>query len=328
VTLSIYKRAGYVVFLDDESDFLEILSQVIPSGWLTKMYDDPNAVIHRIQGETKRLGDEVWHHQNIIERSIEGESRIAQLLAYWRNDGFNRYATTRLLVVDYSMPQQSGLQVLSQLEDWPGGRIMLTGQADELIAVNAFNQGLIQQYIPKQSSNLATRIISGINDRLDRPAVDDLGKIWRNNLSREQLALIKNPAAAAWLEGLVNAHGLVEYGVVGAPFGILGLNAQGQGFWIQIEQSASTRSLDELADTLSGYDVSAADMTNIREGKVISDFELKLAIQATGPLQLKIADFMPDSTSVSVAVFTIDPQLCPGPTASLSALAASSNSNN
>jgi hypothetical protein len=37
------------------------------------------------------------------------------------------------------------------LLDWPGSRVLLTGQADEQVAVKAFNSGLIDQFVPKQA---------------------------------------------------------------------------------------------------------------------------------------------------------------------------------
>ena len=40
-------------------------------------------------------------------------------------------------------------QALSELRDWPGARVLLTGQADEQIAVQAFNRGLIEQFIAR-----------------------------------------------------------------------------------------------------------------------------------------------------------------------------------
>ena len=40
------------------------------------------------------------------------------------------------------MPAMNGLQVLGELVNWSGSRVLLTGRADEQIAVSAFNAGL------------------------------------------------------------------------------------------------------------------------------------------------------------------------------------------
>ena len=52
-----------------------------------------------------------------------------------------------------------GLKVLETLVDWPGSRILLTGQADEQIAVKAFNSGLIDQFVPKQTHDITRHLL-------------------------------------------------------------------------------------------------------------------------------------------------------------------------
>ena len=44
---------------------------------------------------------------------------------------------------------------------WPGSRVLLTGQADEQVAVRAFNRGLIDQFIAKQTPDISRRLIDG-----------------------------------------------------------------------------------------------------------------------------------------------------------------------
>ena len=79
-----------------------------------------------------------------------------------------------VLLVDFAMPAMTGLEVLANLPDWMGCRVMLTGQADEHLAVNAFNSGYIDQFVPKQSpdvgmqiSNVVQRMLSSCHERRD-----------------------------------------------------------------------------------------------------------------------------------------------------------------
>ena len=97
-----------------------------------------------------------------------------------------------LLVLDTSMPTMDGLEALSELVEWPGSRVLLTGQADEQIAVRAFNRGLIDQFIPKQSPDIAGTLVAAVNHLLTTPNARH-AQIWRAALTPEQNALLRTP---------------------------------------------------------------------------------------------------------------------------------------
>ena len=311
MAISLYKRPGLISFLDDDADFLELLGEVMPADWSLRLFDEPNALIDSMLADNMVFADETWQHQSILEKIKGGESAIAQLLEYWQADGVKRYSTTRVFVVDYSMPALTGLEVLERLEQWPGARLMLTGQADEMLAVTAFNKGLIHQFIPKQTKDLARRLIETIQSLMEMP-LGDLGKIWLNNLTREQLGLVRDPAVANWLVSLVKAQGWVEYVVIGAPFGILGLNADGMVGWLQIEHHESARSLEELADVVNTLDLTPEQVQGVKAGQLVVDFELQLALRSEGPLRTAPALHLPGTEKVSAAVFPIDAKYSPG----------------
>ncbi|HEU5280397.1 MAG TPA: hypothetical protein VFU82_00210 [Gammaproteobacteria bacterium] len=56
-----------------------------------------------------------------------------------------------ILVSDYNMPGQTGLEVLAQLKPLPCQKILLTGDASHDSVVKAFNDGLIQRFIQKNN---------------------------------------------------------------------------------------------------------------------------------------------------------------------------------
>ena len=97
------------------------------------------------------------------------------------------------------MPGMDGLQALAELGDWPGSRVLLTGQADEQVAVRAFNRGLIDQFIPKQTPDISRRLIEAVERLLVTPHARH-AQTWRATLSPEQNALLRAPRrATTWL---------------------------------------------------------------------------------------------------------------------------------
>ena len=187
-----------------------------------------------------------------------------------------RFSLTRVCVVDYAMPAMSGLRVLSELTDWTGSRILLTGRADEQLAVSAFNRGLIEQFIPKQSPGLRLHLTSTILNLRQLPE-ERYQQVWRATLTREQHALLCDPLLSRELESLALEQGWIEHVLLGAPFGMLALDQHGDVSWLQLEPADK---LPELAEMAAFQSWDEATIQDIRCGKTLVDVELQLALGA------------------------------------------------
>ncbi len=60
-----------------------------------------------------------------------------------------RFLENTVLVIDYAMPVMHGMEVCKELSHLPIKKLMLTGEADDKLAVQAFNQKLINKFIRK-----------------------------------------------------------------------------------------------------------------------------------------------------------------------------------
>ena len=199
MSFPLYRRPGTVIFLDDDIDYLEMLAEVMPDNWFVHLMLRPVACIDMLLEETTFRELDLWRQQQIINRWRDGASLIPQILKYWREDGIARFTLAQVCVVDYSMPAMSGLKVLDALAHWSGSRILLTGRADEQLAVSAFNSGLIQQFIPKQSPDIRERLTSAIQGLLHKFNLRD-EQTWRATFSREQNLLIGDPLSLSSLK--------------------------------------------------------------------------------------------------------------------------------
>lgn len=308
MSFALYRRPGAVVFLDDDPDYLEMLAEVMPLDWLVRLLMRPVACIEMLLAEPPAREADLWRQQEIVNRWREGVALIPQILRYWQQDATARFTRTQVCVVDYSMPSMSGLRVLSELSPWSGSRILLTGRADEQLAVSAFNRGLIEQFIPKQSPDIRLRLTGAIQSLLHKPD-PRYEQVWRVTLSREQNALLDNPLMSATLEKMSRAQGWVEHVVIGAPFGILALDHKGQAVWLQLEPSDRLAELAEMAAS-QGWD--AASVQEVAEGKKIIDLELQLAIGGDKPRLQAAAAVAGDTSTLYMALFPIDERWAPG----------------
>ncbi len=249
----------------------------MPHEWFVRLLLRPVECIELLLEESAARESDYWKQQEIIKRWHEGGHLIAEILNYWREDPGTRYAFTRVCVVDYAMPAMSGLQVLSELSSWTGSRVLLTGRVEEQLAVSAFNRGLIERFVPKQSPDIRARLSVTIQELLDMPE-SRLEQVWRATLGREQYDLLSDPAVSKSLAGIAIQESWVEHFVIGAPFGVVALDKNGDVSWLQLEPESK---LPELAEIAESQGWSSDAVSDIRAGRKLIDLELRVQIGAS-----------------------------------------------
>jgi CheY-like chemotaxis protein len=313
MTFPLFHRPGTVVFLDDDPDYLEMLALVLPRHWHLRLFLRPTEAIAHLLAEPPFWEADAWNQQQLIELWREGKPLIPQILGYW-SKYTERYALTRVCVVDYSMPGMDGLQALAELAEWPGSRVLLTGQADEQVAVRAFNRGLIDQFIPKQTQDISRRLIEAV-ERLLFTSHARHAQTWRVTLRPEQNALLRAPAVSSWLSAFC-AKNWVEHVAIGEPFGVLGMDAAGKISWLQLETREGLVALAELA-VLAG--VPADGVEEIRSGAKLADLELRQALSSSEPASLVPAFHVGEGAGALLgAVFPVEAPAGPDPNNSYS----------
>lgn len=280
LTLSLFQRPGGVLFLDDDPDYLDMLGMVVPENWQVELYSRPSSFAQRMHQENERWEADAATQLHMIDCWRQGQPLLPQVLRYWANTP-SRYPLVKTCVVDYAMPGTNGLQVLDALEDWPGSRVLLTGQADEQVAVKAFNNGLIDQFVPKQAPDITHHLLSTLH-KMSRAAHPRLNTLWRTALRPGQQFLLQVPSVSQALQAYTEQH-WVEYVVLGEPFGLLGLTATGDCHWLQLEPTTGLRDLAELAGSVGlGFDLVRA----IENGQQLAAIELHQQLHLPGPVRV------------------------------------------
>ena len=126
-----FKHPTTLLFIDDNSVFLEALSKQL------------SFANHRFI-----LSDNPEEALAILEASpampMSMDLRSFSEMVYHPG----RFNMVSGIVADYEMPEMNGLELCEHVET-PVSKILLTGVAAELIAINAFNQKLIDRYVSK-----------------------------------------------------------------------------------------------------------------------------------------------------------------------------------
>lgn len=266
-------RPGSVVLLDDELDYLEMLTASLPKHWHVRAFANADSCLNHLQQEPPRWERDYWIQQSIVAAWKQAGSMPdlpRRILDYWARQP-DRFDLTKVCVFDYMLPgPMSGLDALAELVDWPGHRVLITGAFDDNLAINAFNRGLIDQFLTKQSAQTHDQI-AGVVDGMMRRCDERAHMIWASTLNPDQAELLRDDSIARDLRDFAERT-WSEWICIGKPFGVLGQDHWGGVSWLQLQPASSLhRAASEAAD--SGF--AAKDVRAIGEGRCVTDIEFQ-----------------------------------------------------
>lgn len=267
--LPLVKLPKRIVYVDDDGSFLDALRKTMPKH-AREFSDSPRLTLEAIRGEMP-----YWRAIELLlanahdSRDTPGGEAGMYVKRYFQD--WRRFHMTSVLIVDYNMPGMTGVDLVRELHDCPARRVLLTGVADAEVAVKAFNQGVIQKFIPKSIPNLNREITKCANE-MHGSVCEHLGHLMRGTLTGEQVELLHEPSVVEGLERKFEELGWIEYVVVGEPFGILGLAYDGPLQWLQLE---TEQSLSDHAEALADYEYGPADVHAVRDCTALSVHEIR-----------------------------------------------------
>lgn len=192
-------------------------------------------------------------------------------------DDPGREMRVSVAVVDYDMPQMNGLEFCRSIRQLPVKKILLTGKAGLEVAVEAFNEGLIDCFLQKQVDN--------VSDAL-RMAIRRLQKLYFSTVSRPISNALEicgswfgDPAARALLRSTFEANA-VEYCMSTTPPGVIMRDRGGKEMFMlitdhrelaaQIATAEARGAPSEFLDQLIGGKTQAWFPTN--DGRYTADY--------------------------------------------------------
>ena len=241
------KHPTTVICIDDDYRFIDTLKiSFETSDILCKTFDKHQLAIPYINAD--RYRQEFTQKLNDIQNDDEASESLLYLFVQELMNQ-ERYNQISVVVVDYDMPGMNGLELCAALANPFVKIIMLTGAADETLAVRAFNQGLIHQYVRKQDHHFVEQLIE---------AVVKAQQNYFAEISTLPLKLFKNgfyhtamsdPAFQDYFYNILTTHRIKEYYL-----------AEATGSFIMIDDKQKIHSLitlnDQLIETiLTIYDV-------------------------------------------------------------------------
>lgn len=158
----------------------------------------------------------------------------------------DRFSETGILIIDYAMPEMSGIDFCREISDLPIKKIMVTGNTGYDTAVKAFNESLIDAFILKESKNILEQIEQAII-KLEIQYFNDVSKL----LFANPLNIFKNNPTIYQeiFNQFVQNNALVEYYRLDLYGSYVGLDIFGNLYWLVIQSETEANDLLDIAQS-------------------------------------------------------------------------------
>jgi CheY-like chemotaxis protein len=248
--LPIYHHPSLTVLIDDSDSFLRSVSFQLDPALASKCFHDTRAALEwlcrnsqsalTLDGPLSASFDA--YPRSLPQCSVDFDIDQIHRISFRRE----RFMTPSVLVVDYSMPQMNGVQLCEALAHLPCKKILFTGAADEKVAVNAFNRGLIDRYIKKSDDDALERLETEII-ALQRQYFAEQSDTLRDLLALHDYNFVSDPAVATLVAQLSARFGIVEHYLYPNPGGLLMYDADGRARLLVLETDEGMHSHLEMA---------------------------------------------------------------------------------
>jgi DNA-binding NarL/FixJ family response regulator len=290
--------ASKVAFIDDDPPYLDALQMVIPEQMLATYHTDPDTLGPLLDKNREKLHAERELLLRLDARNgIASPSAVVAALQYLASPV--RHDVIAVLIADFSMPKENGVNLCRRFR-MPGmQRLLLTGMADQAMAISAFNIGAIEQYVPKQAPHLLDELVEQIYDQI-KASCERRGEMLLEQLQPELRAQLAQRPVATALTELLAQHDVVEWVLIAQPQGLVCLRSDGGVLWMQLESEASSK---ELAEGLDAEGWTAEAIDSVLSGLTIVD--LDFSAQLERPARSLPAIELRAKPRLSVAVFEV-----------------------
>lgn len=220
-----------VLFVDDSRDFLLNFTLQLDEDIAFKINNSPYEALETLH---KNYQAETANERALSEHLNSDACPITNYavnlnLSAIHTEVYNpqRFSEISVVVVDYAMPGMNGLDFCRKMENSQVKRILLTGRADERIAVQAFNDGIIDLYIQKQNPNISETINNSIK-RMQLSYFQNMSEMVVKMLSVSSPNCLQDPAFIRVFNEIVEKNSITEYYLIENSGSFLMLNADAE----------------------------------------------------------------------------------------------------
>ncbi len=248
MSLPLFSYPVTIVWIDDDPLFLASVIQLLKNARVIS-FNSPDESIRFFQ-QYQPLLQKINFMRGCAE--IDGydtlnrmpvDLNVSALKELYGNDERNEEIT--VLVVDYNMPNMNGIDLCRELRSLPMKKILLTGTADHQQAVQAFNEGLIDCFIQKDSETLTQDILLHLN-RLSKQYFVDRSRNLLSHLETDHSLPLSDPIFITFFEDFCKKHEIQEYYLIDKNGNFLLINKEDKRSYFIVHTDRTLNDFIEL----------------------------------------------------------------------------------
>ena len=232
--LAPYFHPTQIVLVDDDIDFLGNLSLQLEADLPYLLFDSTQKALGYINDRESEAPSRQRFFKfgnsdssGNVSGSEDSKKVTLDTDALAREMHFtNRFSQISIAMVDYAMPQMNGLEFCRQIRNPHIKKILFTGVATEVEAVDAFNKGVIDRFIRKSEHNVYEQLNHTIRE-LQHAHILDTFSAASDVFDVRVPELLREDAVEALLKNLRARYEFVEYYMADEPAGFLLVDGDG-----------------------------------------------------------------------------------------------------
>ncbi len=226
-----------VLIIDDNRRFLKNISLQLDENCAYLLFDNPQKAMEHLENidETHTLLDN-YSSINLEHYGTDNQYSVNIELASIHKQIYNqkRFEEVSVVVVDYAMPAMNGIEFCEKLYNRRVKKIMLTAEADYQIAVEAFNNGIIDKFILKSDFNLKKTLNESILE-LQKKFFYELTESISHSIEKEPGYCLTDPEVSRLFEKICEENAIIEHHLLNSSGDLLLLDAYGKPSWFIIK---------------------------------------------------------------------------------------------
>ncbi len=240
-----------VYLVDDNQDYLDNLMLKLSNNFLCSSFTDAEAAANDL--------NKIYHQYKLKVHTNTEEESIDQIIFDFdlrniRNIVFDkkRFLIPGCAIADYEMPRINGIEFAKKIPR-KIKRVLLTGVADNQTAIAAFNENLIDSYIPKGSSNITLELQKRIAQLTNDYFLDLSEKLLANSENNKALNLFDS-TFSNFFHQLIKENEITEYYLSDSLGGFLLLTKTAEPYWLAViteEALCDYCDIAKMADNIS-----------------------------------------------------------------------------
>ncbi len=252
------------VFVDDQEPFLDAVELAIPSNQPCQLWTNPNECLTHLTADRQRV--ESLNPTSISDPNddILVRFELDQIAAFPTNK--HRFGSVGVVVADYAMPGVTGLELFSELSDHEAKKILLTGVADEKLAVEAFNDGLIDRFVLKSDLAAMEKMFRFCSE-LERASFEEIQQPLVSMLPQELRSFLQSEGVFEVLSKVIAERNICEYYFSSSPLGYFCIDITGVACFVAL---VTDRTLGALMTTIADSDVPDETKLAVEKRKIIT----------------------------------------------------------